>query len=75
MFALIPVLVANGESDKMVPSSNSVDLSQRPPNAELVLYQTPDTAAYFSITKRLLKKRSSFSDHKTNYESLHYRAL
>jgi pimeloyl-ACP methyl ester carboxylesterase len=33
-----PVLVANGESDAMVPSSNSVDLSRRLPNAELVLY-------------------------------------
>ena len=34
-----PVLVANGEHDKMVPSSNSVDLARRLPNAELVLYE------------------------------------
>ena len=33
-----PVLVANGESDAMVPSRNSVDLARRLPNAELVLY-------------------------------------
>jgi pimeloyl-ACP methyl ester carboxylesterase len=32
-----PVLVANGDHDKMVPSSNSVDLARRLPNAELVL--------------------------------------
>jgi pimeloyl-ACP methyl ester carboxylesterase len=33
-----PVLVANGDHDKMVPSSNSVDMARRLPNAELVLY-------------------------------------
>lgn len=33
-----PVLVANGDADKMVPSSNSVDLARRLPNAELILY-------------------------------------
>src|SRR6266581_4791884 len=34
-----PVLVANGDHDRMVPSSNSVDLARRLPNAELVLYE------------------------------------
>ncbi len=33
-----PVLVANGDQDRMVPSSNSVDLAQRLPNAQLTLY-------------------------------------
>lgn len=33
-----PVLIANGDADKMVPSSNSVDMARRLPNAELVLY-------------------------------------
>jgi pimeloyl-ACP methyl ester carboxylesterase len=33
-----PVLVANGEHDLMVPSSNSVDLARRLPNARLKLY-------------------------------------
>jgi pimeloyl-ACP methyl ester carboxylesterase len=33
-----PVLVANGDQDRMVPSSNSVDLAQRLPNARLKLY-------------------------------------
>jgi pimeloyl-ACP methyl ester carboxylesterase len=32
------VLVANGDQDKMVPGSNSVDLAHRLPNAELALY-------------------------------------
>jgi pimeloyl-ACP methyl ester carboxylesterase len=33
-----PVLVANGEHDRMVPTSNSVDLARRLPNARLRVY-------------------------------------
>jgi pimeloyl-ACP methyl ester carboxylesterase len=33
-----PVLVANGDQDLMVPSSNSADLARRLPNARLELY-------------------------------------
>ena len=32
------VLVANGDHDRMVPSSNSIDLARRLPNAQLTLY-------------------------------------
>jgi pimeloyl-ACP methyl ester carboxylesterase len=33
-----PVLVANGDHDRMVPSSNSADLARGLPNARLILY-------------------------------------
>ncbi|MGW6931294.1 alpha/beta fold hydrolase [Lentzea sp. NPDC054927] len=33
-----PVFVANGDHDRMVPSSNSADLARRLPNARLTLY-------------------------------------
>jgi pimeloyl-ACP methyl ester carboxylesterase len=33
-----PVLVANGDNDRMVPTTNSVDLDRRLPNSELVIY-------------------------------------
>ncbi len=33
-----PVLVANGDNDRMVPTPNSHDLARRLPNAELVIY-------------------------------------
>jgi pimeloyl-ACP methyl ester carboxylesterase len=33
-----PVLAINGDSDKMVPSNNTVDLARRLPNSQLVLY-------------------------------------
>ncbi len=36
-----PVLVANGDHDRMVPSSNSTDLARRLPDARLTLY--PDS--------------------------------
>lgn len=33
-----PVLVANGEADRMVPISNTRDLAKRLPNSEMVIY-------------------------------------
>ena len=33
-----PVLAMNGDSDKMVPTKNTVDLDRRLPNSQLVLY-------------------------------------
>lgn len=36
-----PVLVANGDSDRMVPSKNTSDLARRLPNSELIMY--PDS--------------------------------
>ena len=47
-----PVLVANGETDRMVPTSNSFDLAQRLPDVDLVIYPTPATAASSSSTSR-----------------------
>jgi pimeloyl-ACP methyl ester carboxylesterase len=35
------VLVINGESDRMVPTSNTVDLDRRLPDSQLVIY--PDS--------------------------------
>ena len=35
----IPTLVANGDQDRMVPSSNTHDLARRIPNAQLVIYE------------------------------------
>lgn len=34
----IPVLVANGDDDRMVPTSNTYDMDRRLPNSELVIY-------------------------------------
>ena len=51
-----PVLVANGDQDIMVPSSNSVDLARRLPNAELVLYDDAGHGGIFQYHEAFVKK-------------------
>jgi pimeloyl-ACP methyl ester carboxylesterase len=55
-----PVLVANGDHDKMVPSSNSVDLARRLPNAELVLYDDAGHGGVFQYHGAFVKKALEF---------------
>jgi pimeloyl-ACP methyl ester carboxylesterase len=55
-----PVLVANGDQDKMVPSSNSVDLARRLPNAELVLYEDAGHGGIFQNHEAFVRKASEF---------------
>jgi pimeloyl-ACP methyl ester carboxylesterase len=44
-----PVLVANGDSDRMVPSQNTRDLALRLPNSELVIYPDSGHGAVFQF--------------------------
>ena len=55
-----PVLVANGDQDKMVPSSNSVDLARRLPTAELVLYADAGHGGIFQHHEAFLQKALAF---------------
>jgi pimeloyl-ACP methyl ester carboxylesterase len=55
-----PVLVANGDHDKMVPSSNSVDLARRLPNAELVLYEDAGHGGIFQYHEAFVTKALEF---------------
>jgi pimeloyl-ACP methyl ester carboxylesterase len=55
-----PVLVANGESDAMVPSGNSVDLARRLPNAELVLYEDAGHGGIFQHHEDFVPKVLEF---------------
>ncbi len=55
-----PVLVANGDHDKMVPSSNSVDLNRRLPNSELVLYDDAGHGGIFQYHEAFVKKALEF---------------
>ena len=55
-----PVLVANGESDRMVPSSNSADLAQRLPNSQLVLYSDAGHGGIFQYHEVFVKKALEF---------------
>jgi pimeloyl-ACP methyl ester carboxylesterase len=55
-----PVLVANGEDDRMVPSSNSFDLAQRLPNAQLRLYHDAGHVGIFQYHEEFVKEALEF---------------
>jgi len=55
-----PVLVANGEDDVMVPSSNSVDLARRLPNAEVILYTDAGHGGIFQYHEAFVEKVREF---------------
>jgi pimeloyl-ACP methyl ester carboxylesterase len=55
-----PVLVANGDKDKMVPSSNSIELARRLPNSELVLYEDAGHGGIFQYHEVFVSKALEF---------------
>jgi pimeloyl-ACP methyl ester carboxylesterase len=55
-----PVLVANDEHDRMVPTSNSRDLAQRLPNSELVLYPDAGHGGIFQYHDEFVSRALAF---------------
>jgi len=55
-----PVLVINGESDRMVPSKNTVDLDTRLPNSQLVLYPDAGHGGVFQFHQDFVKRALEF---------------
>jgi pimeloyl-ACP methyl ester carboxylesterase len=55
-----PVLVANGDSDRMVPSSNTHDLARRLPNSELIVYPDSGHGAVFQFHIDFVPKALDF---------------
>jgi pimeloyl-ACP methyl ester carboxylesterase len=55
-----PVLAMNGESDKMVPTKNTVDLAQRLPNSQLVLYPDAGHGGVFQFHEVFVKRALEF---------------
>jgi pimeloyl-ACP methyl ester carboxylesterase len=55
-----PVLVLNGESDRMVPTENTVDLDRRLPNSELVLYPDAGHGGVFQFHEDFVKRALEF---------------
>jgi pimeloyl-ACP methyl ester carboxylesterase len=55
-----PVLVMNGESDKMVPTKNTVDLDRRLPNSQLVLYRDAGHGGVFQFHEDFVKRALEF---------------
>ena len=57
-----PVLVANGESDRMVPTTNSVDLARRLPDSDLVVYPDAGHGGIFQFNEEFVAKALEFLD-------------
>jgi len=55
-----PVLVANGDNDRMVPSSNSADLARRLPHAQLVLYRDSGHGGIFQYHEAFVLETLKF---------------
>jgi len=55
-----PVLVVNGESDKMVPSINSFYLAQRLLNSQIVIYKDAGHGGHFQYHEEFVKKALEF---------------
>jgi pimeloyl-ACP methyl ester carboxylesterase len=55
-----PVLVANGDSDRMVPSNNSADLARRLPNSDLVIYPNAGHGGIFQYHEQFVGQALSF---------------
>jgi pimeloyl-ACP methyl ester carboxylesterase len=55
-----PVLAINGDSDKMVPTKNTVDLARRLPNSQLVLYPDAGHGGVFQFHEDFVKRALEF---------------
>jgi pimeloyl-ACP methyl ester carboxylesterase len=55
-----PVLAINGDSDRMVPSNNTVDLARRLPNSQLVLYPDAGHGGVFQFHEDFVKRALEF---------------
>lgn len=54
------VLVANGESDRMVPTTNSLDLARRLPDSGLVIYPDAGHGGIFQFHEQFVAKALAF---------------
>jgi len=57
---LAAVLDNRGETDRMVPTSNSFDLAQRVPNADLVVYPDAGHGGIFQFHQQFVESALAF---------------
>lgn len=55
-----PVLIVNGDNDRMVPTSNSYDMAKRFPNAQLVIYKDAGHGGIFQNHQEFVKTALGF---------------
>jgi pimeloyl-ACP methyl ester carboxylesterase len=57
-----PVLVANGDNDRMIPTTNTVDLDRRLPNSQLVIYPDAGHGGLFQNHRHFVETALEFLD-------------
>jgi len=55
-----PVLLANGDNDRMLPTPNTLDMARRLPNNELVIYPDAGHAGIFQFNEQFVEKALEF---------------
>ncbi|MFZ6759002.1 alpha/beta fold hydrolase [Undibacterium sp. Ji50W] len=55
-----PVLVVNGDDDRMVPTSNSYDLAKRLPHSQLIIYPDAGHGGVFQYHENFVPKALAF---------------
>ena len=55
-----PVLLANGDNDRMLPTPNTLDMARRLPNNELVIYPDAGHAGIFQYHEQFVEKALDF---------------
>ena len=55
-----PVLVANGDHDRMVPTVNTYDLAKRLPNSSLIIYPDAGHGGVFQFNQDFVKQSLTF---------------
>lgn len=55
-----PVLIVNGDNDKMVPSSNSLVLKNKIPNSEIILFKDAGHGGIFQYNEEFVKSALKF---------------
>jgi pimeloyl-ACP methyl ester carboxylesterase len=55
-----PALIVNGESDRMVPTKNTVDLDRRLPNSQLVIYPDAGHGGVFQFHEDFVQRALEF---------------
>lgn len=58
----IPVLIANGDHDIMVPTENSIDMARRIPNSKLVIYEDAGHGGIFQHHADFVPEALAFLD-------------
>jgi pimeloyl-ACP methyl ester carboxylesterase len=56
----LPVFIANGDADRMVPTSNSYDMANRFPNSEITIFPNSGHGGIFQYHEEFLKKAIPF---------------